>query len=127
MWERLWYVGPSLNTSVFIFCAACFLAAFSAAIYVSYRFLAVIVSIDAAFSRSRAVVDQLKSPVLFPQATAKPASTSGGGSVEPYDEAAMYVAEQVRAVKGSQGLSDEELQRFIAHARGVDVDLDTKK
>lgn len=106
--------------SVFVACAALFMTAFSAAIYVAYRFLAVIVTLDAAMSRSRALTAELKNPVLFPSNHTQPESQDG--TAEPYDEEALYIAEAVRKVRGQDGLSDEELQKFIAGARGVDLE-----
>ena len=102
---------------VFLFAFAAAGIALAAFVYVILRFLIVIVTLDAAISRSHAVASGLKEMVAK-----QPAPNTKEGYAEPYDEKALYLAEKIRKERQTQpDLSDDRLNELIEHGIGGSV------
>ena len=114
-------IGLLIAAALFLFGLAC-------VIYVAYRFLVIVLSLDAAIlhefkGHGRNVEQIAKSGPIqeeklksFIQARMSP---TDGGFVPQSDEEA-FINEQVEHLR-RQGMSDEELDAFIRQANGTEI------
>jgi hypothetical protein len=90
-----------------------FLLCFAAAMYVIYKFLALVVSIDAAIMRMQ--VQPMRAP-------SPGAAAQEQGSYVPYSEEEAWASEAVAQKAAQEGLSPEEIQEFLKQAVGAATD-----
>jgi hypothetical protein len=117
-----------LTWGVFLFGLGVCLLGLAATVYVAYRFMSLVVSMEAGilkeFGRSGKAVNMALEDIPKKEAKlrefiqARMAPTEGG--FEPYDDETAFLNEQVMHLR-EKGLTDEELDAFIRQAVGTDI------
>lgn len=108
------------HIAILLAASGLFLFGLSCVIYVAYRFLSLVLSLDAAMLREFKLNVRSPNPVLgrkieYPT---QPNTEPTEGSFEPTSDENMYVQEQVEQLRGIQGLSDADLASAIRQAVG---------
>jgi hypothetical protein len=112
-----------------LFAAGFFVLSVAAVVYVAYRFLALALSMDAAILREfkqRPVSAPPMSNVgqEFPNITGSQANPFAGkqpdteGDFVPHSDEGAFIAEQVELIRQQQGLTEEDMEKFIRQAKG---------
>ena len=114
--------------AVFLVAAALFLVAFAGAIYVVYRFLSLVLSMEIGilkeFGNKSTAANQYAQNQQVTESKLKEFIKSrfspSEGDFQPYTDEEAFITEQVENLR-RQGLSDEELEAFVRQAVGTDI------
>lgn len=121
-------IPSMMEWSVFLFCSGVCLAGVASVVYVAFRFLSLVTSMEAGILRefrssSKAVGKALSD---IPEKESKLRSfiqsrmTPTEGEFTPYSDEEAFINEQVEHLR-RQGMTDEELDAFVRQAVGTDV------